>query len=54
MAVFEHVLDPEIFNGDESVGVNVPPSRLVRVVPTLAGDLEMLSGRLFGRFAVAV
>ena len=38
MAVFEHVLDPEIFNGDESVAINVVPSRLVGVILTLAGS----------------
>ncbi len=50
MAVFEHVLDPQVFNSDEGVGVNVVTSRLVRVILTLAGDLEVL----LGRFAAAV
>jgi hypothetical protein len=44
MAVFEHVLDPEIFNSNESVALNVVPSRLVGVILTLAGDLEVLLG----------
>jgi hypothetical protein len=46
----EHVLDPEIFDSDEGVALNLLPSRLVGVVLTLAGDLEML----LGRFAAAV
>jgi hypothetical protein len=50
MAVFEHVLDPKIFNSNESVALNVVPSRLVGVILTLAGDLEVL----LGRFAAAV
>jgi hypothetical protein len=54
MAVFEHVLDPQVFNSDEGVGVNVDPSRLVRVILTLAGDLEVLLGGLLRRFAAAV
>ncbi len=54
MAVFEHVLDPEIFDSNEGVGLNVVPSRLVRVILTLAGDLEVLLGGLLGRFAAAV
>jgi hypothetical protein len=54
VAVFEHVLDSEIFYSNEGVGVDVPPSRLVRVILTLAGDLEVLFGRLLGRFAAAV
>lgn len=54
MAVLEHVLDPEIFSGDESVSVDVVPGRLVGVILTLAGDLEVLFGRLLGRFATAI
>lgn len=45
MAVFEHVLDPQVFYSDEGVSVNVSSSRLVGVVLTLAGDFEMLLGR---------
>jgi hypothetical protein len=45
MAVLKHVLQTQILNGDEGVRVNVSPSRLVRVVLTLVGDFEVLSGR---------
>jgi hypothetical protein len=41
MAVLEHVLDSEIFDGDKSVAFNVDPSRLVRVILTLAGALSL-------------
>ena len=58
MAVLEHVLDSEVFDGDEGVGVHVLPSRLVRVVLALAGDLEVLLevllGGLLGSFSAAV
>jgi hypothetical protein len=54
MAILEHVLDPEILNSDEGVGIDVPPSRLVGVVLALAGDLEMLLGSLLRRFVAAV
>jgi len=50
MAILEHVLHPQIFDGDEGVSVDVVPSRHVGVVLALAGDLEML----LGRFAAAV
>jgi hypothetical protein len=42
IAVLEHVLDSEIFDANKSVAFNVDPSRLVRVIHTLAGDLEVL------------
>jgi hypothetical protein len=54
MPVFEQVLDPEILNSNESVALNVVPSRLVRVILTLAGDLEVLLGGLFRRLVAAV
>lgn len=54
MMVLEHIGHAQVFNGDEGVTINVRPGRLVRVVLTLAGDLEMLAGRLLGRFAAAV
>jgi hypothetical protein len=54
MAVLEHVLDSEVFDGDEGVGVHVLPSRLVHVVLALAGDLEVLLGGLLGSFSAAV
>jgi len=54
MAVLEHVLDSEVFDCDEGVGVHVLPSRLVRVVLALAGDLEVLLGGLLGSFSAAV
>jgi hypothetical protein len=54
LAVFEHVSDTEVFDGDEGVGVYVLPSRLVRVVLALAGDLEVLLGCLFRRLVMAM
>lgn len=44
MVVLDHVAHPQILNCYSSVAVNVPPSRLVRMVPTLALDLQMLFG----------
>ncbi len=54
MVVLEHVLDPEVLDGDEGVAVNVTPSRLVRVVLALAGDLEVLFRGPLGRLTAPV
>jgi hypothetical protein len=54
IAVLEQVLNTQILNCDESVSVDVGPSRLVGVVLALAGDFEMLFGRLLGCFAAAI
>lgn len=42
MVVLEHVGNSEVLDGDEGVSINVVPRRFMRVVLTLAGDLEML------------
>lgn len=54
VAVLEHVLDPKVFDCDEGVSVHVLPGRFVRVILTLAGDLEVLLGGLLGRLTTAV
>lgn len=51
MAVLEHIRYSQVLDGDEGISVNVRPSRLVGVVFALAGDLEVLTGRLLRRFA---
>lgn len=40
MVVLEHVGNSEVLDGDEGVSINVVPRRFMRVVLTLAGDLE--------------
>lgn len=54
MAVVEHILDPQVFDGDEGVKINVLAGRLVGVVLALAGDFEVLPGRLPRRLLSAV
>ncbi len=54
VAVLEHVGNPQVFDGDKGVGVNVPTRNLVRVVLALAGDLEVLLRRLFRSFTASV
>jgi len=43
MAVFEQVLDAEVFHGNESVLIHVATSDLVRAILALACNLEMRS-----------
>lgn len=51
--VLQHVANPQVFDCDEGIAINVMPGRLVRVVLALTGDLEVLTGRLLRCFAAA-
>lgn len=53
VAVLEHVLAPKVLDGNKGVSVNVLAGRLVGVVLTLAGDLEVPPRRLSRRLTLA-
>ncbi len=54
VVVLEHILDAQVFDGDEGISVNVSAGRFMGVVLALAGDLEVLFGRLARRLLLPV